>query len=212
MDIWSPEKRSAVMGRIRGRDTKPELIVRSLLHRAGLRFSLRRKDLPGKPDIVLPKYKVVIFVHGCFWHRHKGCKVATMPKSREDFWQAKFDANVTRDKRNLRDLKKAGWQVIVLWECEIMRDPFAAVEKVLRKIRPENAALAYNSLPDKRTVLKVAEKRLQWSLGKSRKAETGSDQDKTTVRFSASGSSRRSPRTVFCHVFGIPSKTIRNVC
>jgi len=164
MDIWSVEKRSAVMGRIRGRDTKPELIVRSLLHRAGVRFSLRRQDLPGKPDIVLPKYGTVILVHGCFWHRHKGCKVATMPKSREDFWQAKFDANVARDRRNQRDLKKAGWKVLVVWECEVMRDPLAAVENVLHKIRPEDATLAYDALPDKRTILKAAESRLLWNL------------------------------------------------
>jgi len=137
------------------------------MHRAGGRFSLRRKDLPGKPDIVMPKYGTVVFVHGCFWHRHKGCKVATMPKSREAFWQAKFDANVARDKRNQRDLKKAGWQVIVRWECEIMRDPFTAVEKVLKAIRPQSPTLDYNALPDKRTVLKVAESRLQWSLEKN---------------------------------------------
>jgi DNA mismatch endonuclease (patch repair protein) len=170
MDIWSPEKRSAVMARIRGKDTKPELIVRSLLHRSGVRFSLRRKDLPGKPDIVLPKYKTVVFVHGCFWHRHKGCKVATTPKTRTDFWQAKFDSNVARDQRNQRDLKKAGWQVIVLWECEILRDPFKAVEKVLKRIDPgyELRDAGYE-LPDKRTVLKVAEKRLQWKLGRKAK-------------------------------------------
>lgn len=166
MDIWPPEKRSAVMARIRGKDTKPELVVRSLLHRAGLRFSLRRKDLPGKPDIVLPKYNTVIFVHGCFWHRHKGCKVATMPKSRQDFWQAKFEANVARDKRNQRDLKKAGWNVIVLWECQVERDPFTAVEKILKTIRPDSPTLDYDSLPDKRTILKAAESRLQWNLSK----------------------------------------------
>ena len=165
MDIWSIEKRSAVMARIRGRDTKPELIVRSLLHRSGVRFSLRRKDLPGKPDIVLPKHGAVIFVHGCFWHRHKGCKVATMPKSHEAFWRAKFEANVARDRRHLRDLKKAGWKVLVVWECEVMRDPFAVLAKVLKMIRPAQAALDYDSLPDKRTVLKAAESRLQWNLG-----------------------------------------------
>ena len=164
MDIWPPEKRSAVMARIRGKDTKPELIVRSLLHRAGLRFSLRRKDLPGKPDIVLPKYNTVIFVHGCFWHRHKDCKVATMPKSRQDFWQAKFEANVARDKRNQRDLKEAGWNVIVLWECQVERDPFATIEKVLKAIRPDSPTLDYNTLPDKRTILKAAESRHQWNL------------------------------------------------
>ncbi len=164
MDIWSAEKRSAVMARIRGRDTKPELIVRSLLHRAGVRFSLRRKDLPGKPDIVLPKYGAVVFVHGCFWHRHNGCKVATTPKTRMEFWQAKFAANVARDKRNLRDLKRAGWKVIVLWECQVMRDPLAAVEKVLKSIRPESPGLVYAALPDKRSIIKAAESRLQWNL------------------------------------------------
>jgi len=164
VDIWGKDKRSAVMARIRGRDTKPELIVRSLLHRAGVRFSLRRKDWPGKPDSVRPKYKAVIFVHGCFWHRHKGCKVATMPKTRQDFWQAKFEANVARDKRNQRDLKKAGWKVLVLWECEILRDPFAVVGDVLKVIRPDTADLDYASLPDKRTVMKAAEARLQWGL------------------------------------------------
>jgi DNA mismatch endonuclease (patch repair protein) len=161
MDIWSIEKRSAVMARIRGRDTKPELIVRSLLHRSGVRFSLRRKELPGKPDIVLPKYGSVIFVHGCFWHRHKGCKVATMPKSHEAFWRAKFDANVARDRRHLRDLKKVGWKVLVVWECEVMRDPFAVLAKVLHAIGRD----AYDALPDKRTILKAAESRLQWNLG-----------------------------------------------
>ncbi len=165
MDIWSPEKRSAVMSRIRSRDTKPELIVRSLLHRSGFRFSLRRKDLPGKPDIVLAKYRTVIFVHGCFWHRHRGCKVATMPKSREEFWQAKFDSNVARDRLNQKALKQAGWKVLVLWECEVMRDPFAAIQMVLKTIRPEQTALDYESLPDKRTILKAAESRLQWNLG-----------------------------------------------
>jgi len=160
MDIWSVEKRSVVMARIRGRNTKPELIVRSLLHRSGVRFSLRRRDLPGKPDIVLPKYGTAIFVHGCFWHRHKGCKVATTPKSHEAFWLAKFAANAQRDKRNQRDLKKAGWKVLVLWECEVMRDPFAVLAKVLHAIGRDS----YDVLPDKRTILKAAESRLQWNL------------------------------------------------
>ena len=101
-DILSKERRSWNMSRIRGSDTKPELLVRSLLHRMGYRFRLHRKDLPGRPDIVLPKYRTVIFVHGCFWHRHKGCKYAYTPKSRTDFWQNKFQGTVERDKRNRR--------------------------------------------------------------------------------------------------------------
>ena len=107
------------MSRIRGRDTKPELLVRSLLHRLGYRFRLHRRDLPGTPDIVLPKYQTVIFVHGCFWHRHPGCHYAYTPKSRVHFWKKKFAANVHRDAKTRRALEQAGWQVLVVWECEL---------------------------------------------------------------------------------------------
>tara|TARA_R110002049_G_scaffold251918_1_gene426347 strand:+ start:1955 stop:2386 length:432 start_codon:yes stop_codon:yes gene_type:complete len=117
-DRISPEHRSWNMSRIKNRDTKPELIVRSLLHRMGYRFRLHRKDLPGKPDIVLPKYKTVIFVHGCFWHRHKGCKYAYTPKSRIEFWEKKFATNLKRDLENQKLLKNCGWKVRVIWECE----------------------------------------------------------------------------------------------
>ena len=163
MDIWSKAKRSEVMSHIRGRDTKPELVVRSLLHRAGLRFSLRRKDLPGRPDIVLPKYKAVIFVHGCFWHRHKGCKVATVPKTRKAFWLAKFSGNVARDKRNIRSLERQGWKVIVVWSCDVLRDPKAVLERLLKDLSVKQSFL-YDNLPDRQVLLKVAEERLQWNL------------------------------------------------
>ncbi len=106
------------MSRIKGKDTKPEKIVRSTLHKNGLRFRLNRKDLPGKPDIVLPKYKSVILVHGCFWHRHPRCKFAYNPKSRVGFWQKKFDENVERDEFVKKELRKKGWKVIVVWECK----------------------------------------------------------------------------------------------
>lgn len=96
--------------------------MRSLLHRMGYRFRLHRRDLPGKPDIVLPRYKAVVFVHGCFWHRHKGCKYAYMPKSRVNFWQKKFDENVERDARVKRELRKLGWRTITVWECQIRND------------------------------------------------------------------------------------------
>ncbi|QDU17462.1 Very short patch repair protein [Gimesia maris] len=119
-DRISPEHRSWNMSRIKNRDTKPELIVRSLLYRMGYRFRLHRKDLPGKPDIVLPKYKTVIFVHGCFWHRHKGCKYAYNPKSRVNFWKRKFADTIERDKRQQQSLRKSGWNIIVIWECECM--------------------------------------------------------------------------------------------
>lgn len=119
VDTLSPKKRSWNMSRIKSSNTKPELKVRSLLHRKGYRFRLHRKDLPGKPDIVLQKYKTVIFVHGCYWHRHKGCKYAYNPKSRIGFWQNKFSQNVERDKENYETLKSLGWNVIVVWECEL---------------------------------------------------------------------------------------------
>ncbi|MEE1573813.1 MAG: DNA mismatch endonuclease Vsr, partial [Candidatus Neomarinimicrobiota bacterium] len=108
MDRLTKEKRSWNMSRIKGKDTKPEIIVRSILHKAGFRFRLNRKDLPGKPDIVLPKYKSVILVHGCFWHRHPRCKYACTPKSRVKFWQKKFSENIERDKFVKKELRKKG--------------------------------------------------------------------------------------------------------
>ena len=119
MDILSPERRSWNMSRIKGHNTGPERIVRSILHRMGFRFTLHRKDLPGKPDIVLPKYKTVVLVHGCFWHRHKGCKDATLPKTRRIFWRKKLTGNTTRDRVKYLALRTLGWRVIVVWECEI---------------------------------------------------------------------------------------------
>jgi len=118
VDRISKEHRSWNMSQIKAKDTRPELVVRSLLHRLGYRFRLHRDDLPGTPDIVLPKYNTVIFVHGCYWHRHSACKYAYTPKSRVDFWQAKFDENVARDKRARRALQELGWKVHVVWECE----------------------------------------------------------------------------------------------
>lgn len=118
-DVFTKSKRSEVMSRIKNRNTKPELAVRSLLHRMGYRFRLHRTDLPGKPDIVLPRYKTVIFVHGCFWHRHKDCRFAYTPKSRTDFWLKKLESNVTRDNQVKSDLELLGWRVITVWECEL---------------------------------------------------------------------------------------------
>ena len=117
-DRISEEHRSWNMSRIRAKDTKPELRVRSLLYRMGYRFRLHRRDLPGNPDIVLPKYKTAIFVHGCYWHRHPGCKYAYSPKSNTEFWERKFADNVARDRRGISSLGTAGWNAIVIWECE----------------------------------------------------------------------------------------------
>jgi DNA mismatch endonuclease (patch repair protein) len=118
VDRLTREHRSWNMSRIRGLNTVPERQVRSALHRAGYRFRLHRKDLPGRPDIVLPKHHTVVFVHGCFWHRHKNCRFAYTPKSRVRFWQNKFQNNVERDRRNVRALRALGWRVMTVWECE----------------------------------------------------------------------------------------------
>ena len=118
-DVFTVEKRSEVMSRIRSKDTNPERIVRSMLHRAGYRFRIHVGDLPGKPDIVLPKYGAIIMVHGCFWHRHKGCKDAAEPKTRRKFWKEKFERNVANDQRNIRKLRRLGWRVMVVWQCQL---------------------------------------------------------------------------------------------
>jgi len=104
---------------VRSKDTSPEIKVRSLLHTLGFRFRLHRKDLPGNPDIVLPKHSTVIFVHGCFWHRHRGCQQASTPATNQDYWIPKFKRTVERDKRNQKELQRLGWNVIILWECEL---------------------------------------------------------------------------------------------
>jgi DNA mismatch endonuclease (patch repair protein) len=117
MDVVDQATRSRMMSGIRGRDTKPELIVRSFLHRAGLRFRLHAK-LPGKPDLVLAKHRTAVFVHGCFWHRHEGCRFATTPKTSAAFWRDKFAANVRRDTRVQQQLEELGWRVLVIWECQ----------------------------------------------------------------------------------------------
>ena len=122
-DIVSPEKRSQMMRGIRSRNTRPERIVRSWLHRNGYRFRIHA-NLPGSPDIVLPKYRTAIFVHGCFWHRHPGCKLCYTPKSNVERWNRKFDTNVARDAQNLAAIKALGWHVIVIWECEVRDGTF----------------------------------------------------------------------------------------
>ncbi len=119
MDRHTPEQRHRNMAAIRGRDTKPEMAVRRLLFSLGYRFRVQRRDLPGRPDIVLRKYRTVIFVNGCFWHRHEGCRFASTPATRREWWQVKFEANIARDRRNYAALRELGWTVLVIWECEV---------------------------------------------------------------------------------------------
>lgn len=129
MDVVPPEVRSRMMSNIHGRNTKPELIVRRALHGLGFRYRLHDPRLPGRPDLVLPKWNAVIFVHGCFWHQHPGCRYATTPATRKEFWQAKFDANRRRDERDQSAIWERGMRTAVIWECSL-RSPDLATETV----------------------------------------------------------------------------------
>lgn len=129
-DVFQPKERSRIMAKVRGEDTSPERLVRSLVHQMGYRFRLHRKDLPGKPDIVLPRHRKVIFVHGCFWHQHEGCPHAARPTSNTEYWNKKLDRNMIRDREHLQKLEYLGWNVLIVWECET-RDR----EKLLEKLK-----------------------------------------------------------------------------
>ena len=139
-DTVDPRKRSEIMASVRQRDTTPELRVRSILHRAGYRFRLHRRDLPGSPDVVLPKHRLVVFVHGCFWHRHAGCRRSTTPKANAEFWAAKFRRNVARDAQAVTDLEALGWRVVTIWECET-RGPEedVVVASILQRVDPRRS-------------------------------------------------------------------------
>lgn len=121
-DVHEPEVRSYNMSRIRGKDTKPELLVRKFLFGRGLRYRLHDKRLPGKPDIILPKYKTIVFVHGCFWHGHDGCKYYVIPKTRTDWWKEKIERTKTKDQQNIEELESMDWKVLVVYECELKPD------------------------------------------------------------------------------------------
>lgn len=135
-DIVDPATRSKIMASIRGKNTKPELQVRHGLHQLGVRFRLHRRDLPGSPDLVFPKYRAVLFVHGCFWHRHESCKLAYIPSTNRQKWGEKFKSNVERDRRQVAMLQQAGWRVFVIWECALrlndLNNLFAGVTAELK--------------------------------------------------------------------------------
>ncbi|MEQ8588599.1 MAG: very short patch repair endonuclease [Thalassobaculaceae bacterium] len=148
VDRLTKSQRSRNMSRIGRANTRPELAVRRILHRAGYRFRLHRRELPGTPDIVLPGRRTVVFVHGCFWHRHPGCRHATVPSTRRDFWLNKFEANVCRDSRVHSELAELGWNVVVVWECEI-RDHDTLLQRLcqeLEQISPTRLARASKQL------------------------------------------------------------------
>jgi DNA mismatch endonuclease (patch repair protein) len=129
VDTISPEYRSEIMSRVRGKDTKPEMLVRRLVHAAGYRYRLHVRNLPGKPDLVFSARRKVVFINGCFWHRHRNCALARLPKSRTEFWTEKLERNKARDDRNVAALRDLGWDVLTVWECEI-RDPAAVMRRL----------------------------------------------------------------------------------
>lgn len=130
VDTLTKEARSALMAKVRGKDTKPELVVRRTLHALGYRYRLQAQELPGRPDIVMRPRQKAIFVHGCFWHRHPDCRLASTPKTRTEFWKRKFEANVERDRRNIEVLVADGWRVLIVWECQTRKN-FDALPSVL---------------------------------------------------------------------------------
>lgn len=134
MDIWNKKKRSEVMRKITSKNTKPELIFRKALFKEGFRYRIHVNNLPGKPDIVLPKYRTVIFIHGCFWHYHENCPEGRIPHTNSGFWKNKLTANVERDKKHQKRLEEMGWNVIVVWECEVEKKLEETLEKVKNRL------------------------------------------------------------------------------
>lgn len=134
-DIMTKEERSALMSKIKGKNTKPEMIVRKYLFARGFRYRLHDKYLPGSPDIVLPKYKTAVFIHGCFWHGHSGCRKARLPSSNIDYWEKKIHENLERDRKKIASMEEAGWHVLVVWQCDI--DNKTRREKYLDEIVEE---------------------------------------------------------------------------
>lgn len=137
MDKFSKEKRSSIMSKITGKETKPEILVRKYLFSRGFRYRKNVKELPGKPDIVLPKYKTVIFINGCFWHGHDGCRKAALPATNKEFWKNKIDSNIVRDIRKKQELEVMGYKVIVIWQCQITS-----------KVREENLKKLVNTIKE----------------------------------------------------------------
>lgn len=156
------------MSKVRSSDTKPEWILRCALHRLGFRYVLKNKRLPGNPDLVFPKYRTVIFVHGCFWHRHAGCKDASMPKSNATFWTNKFSENVRRDTKAVEALTQQGWKVLIVWECELIKKTIETIEKVAQAIRNNLETLGpyeYRELDlERKGLLTAAEEKVRYRI------------------------------------------------
>jgi DNA mismatch endonuclease (patch repair protein) len=165
VDHLTKNMRSWNMSRIKSRHTKPEVIVRSLLHRSGYRFKINDSKLPGRPDIVLPKYKTVIFVHGCFWHRHENCPKATTPGTNKEYWTKKFRNNVWRDNEVKKELEKLKWRIVIIWECEVMNDPLSVLNEIVCKLE-KDVSKGYSIELDRNKILKLAEKRSKYLINR----------------------------------------------
>lgn len=165
VDHLTKNMRSWNMSRIRSRHTKPEVIVRSLLHRSGYRFRINNSKLPGCPDIVLPKYKTVIFVHGCFWHRHEHCPKATTPSSNKEYWGNKFRKNVLRDNEVKNELEKFNWRIIIIWECEVTNDPLSVLSRIVLALKKDVSKYYFIEL-DRKKILKLAEGRSNYLINR----------------------------------------------
>jgi DNA (cytosine-5)-methyltransferase 1 len=167
-DTLSKKQRSAAMSKVRGANTKPEWILRCGLHRLGFRYRLGNRHLPGRPDLAFPMYRAVVFVHGCYWHRHRGCKDASTPKSNVAFWTRKFAENVERDRRTERQLTRRSWRVLVVWECELLNHTVETVQRVALWLRHETAAADQSRydepVVDRRELLSVAEKKVRYRI------------------------------------------------
>lgn len=150
------------MSKVRSRDTKPEWILRCGLHRLGFRYRLNNSRLPGSPDLVLSKYHAAVFVHGCYWHRHPECKDASTPKSNSDFWKRKFDENVERDRRILREIENLGWRVLVVWECELTKKAVETIRRVAYWLSGGNRC--YDDCIKQDELLSVAEKKIRYRI------------------------------------------------
>lgn len=170
-DLLSPKQRSSLMARVAGRDTKPEWILRSALHRLGFRYRLGGAGLSGRPDLVMPKHRTAIFIHGCFWHVHPGCRHAGLPRTNTAFWKEKLGRNVRRDADNRHALERSGWKVITVWECDLYRNPVAVAERVARSMTAGvKSSIDYAGRIERlerSALLAIAEKKVRYRLGAS---------------------------------------------
>lgn len=180
-DTITKAERSKVMSKVRSRDTKPEWILRCGLHRLGFRYRLGNTKMPGRPDLVFPKFHAAVFVHGCYWHRHPGCKNATTPKSNVAFWEEKFARNVARDRRTQQTLEALGWRVLVVWECELAKETVDTIQRVARWLREEteDAPVHYQCDLNRKELLAVAEEKVRYRIASYDEKPAGEDAEST---------------------------------